>query len=83
MWSRCSATGWSGTPGRGVGTLLLRDLLAAAGSRPVFLDVRVDNEVAQRLYERHGFVAVGRRRKYYQPSGTDALVMVREVVAAT
>jgi [ribosomal protein S18]-alanine N-acetyltransferase len=69
--------------GRGVGTLLLRDLLAAAGSRPVFLDVRVDNAVAQRLYERHGFVAVGRRRKYYQPSGTDALVMVREVVAAT
>ena len=63
--------------GRGVGTLLLRDLLAVAGSRPVYLDVRVDNAVAQRLYERHGFVAVGRRRKYYQPSGTDALVMTR------
>jgi [ribosomal protein S18]-alanine N-acetyltransferase len=69
--------------GQGVGTLLLRDLLAAAGPRPVYLDVRVDNAVAQRLYERHGFVAVGRRRKYYQPSGTDALVMAREVVPAT
>jgi [ribosomal protein S18]-alanine N-acetyltransferase len=69
--------------GRGIGTLLLRDLLAAAGPRTVFLDVRVDNAVAQRLYERHGFVAVGRRRKYYQPSGTDALVMVRDVVPAT
>jgi [ribosomal protein S18]-alanine N-acetyltransferase len=65
--------------GHGVGTLLLRDLLAAAGSRRVFLDVRVDNDVAQRLYQRHGFVQVGRRRRYYQPSGTDALVMAREV----
>jgi ribosomal-protein-alanine N-acetyltransferase len=64
--------------GAGIGTLLLRDLLAAAGSRRVLLDVRIDNAVARRLYERHGFVAVGRRRKYYQPSGTDALVMARE-----
>jgi ribosomal-protein-alanine N-acetyltransferase len=69
--------------GRGIGTLLLRDLLAAAGPRPVFLDVRADNAVAQRLYERHGFVRVGRRRKYYQPSGTDALVMSREFAPAT
>ena len=63
--------------GRGVGTALLRDLLAAAGPRATYLDVRVDNAVAQRLYERHGFVPVGRRRHYYQPSGTDALVMAR------
>jgi [ribosomal protein S18]-alanine N-acetyltransferase len=69
--------------GRGIGTLLLRDLLAAAGPRQVFLDVRADNAVAQRLYERHGFVKVGRRRKYYQPSGTDALVMARQPVPAT
>jgi ribosomal-protein-alanine N-acetyltransferase len=68
-----------GVQGRGIGTRLLRDLLTAAGARPVLLDVRVDNDVAQRLYERHGFVAVGRRRRYYQPSGTDALVMSREV----
>lgn len=63
--------------GRGLGTALLRDLLAAAGPRTTYLDVRVGNDVAQRLYERHGFVPVGRRRRYYQPSGTDALVMAR------
>ena len=56
---------------------LLRDLLAAAGPRRILLDVRVDNATAQRLYERHGFVPIGRRRRYYQPSGTDALVMAR------
>lgn len=67
--------------GRGTGTALLRDLLAAAGDRTVLLDVRVDNAPAQRLYERHGFVPVGRRRRYYQPSGTDALVMARPPAA--
>lgn len=67
--------------GRGTGTALLRDLLAAAGGRTVLLDVRVDNDTARRLYERHGFVAVGRRRRYYQPSGTDALVMSRSAAA--
>ncbi|HYT10856.1 MAG TPA: ribosomal protein S18-alanine N-acetyltransferase [Mycobacteriales bacterium] len=64
--------------GRGIGTALLRDLLAVAdlrGARRVMLDVRADNEVAQRLYRRHGFVPVGRRRRYYQPSGVDAVVM--------
>jgi ribosomal-protein-alanine N-acetyltransferase len=63
--------------GRGVGTALLRDLLAAAGDRRVLLDVRADNDPAQRLYRRHGFAPVGRRRRYYQPSGVDAVVMAR------
>ena len=63
--------------GRGLGGTLLRDLLAAAGDRRVLLDVRADNEVAQRLYRRHGFVPVGRRRRYYRPSGVDAVVMAR------
>ncbi|MFL6129278.1 MAG: ribosomal protein S18-alanine N-acetyltransferase [Mycobacteriales bacterium] len=64
--------------GRGLGTALLLDLLAAAGDRRVLLDVRADNEVAQRLYRRHGFAPVGRRRHYYQPSGVDAVVMARD-----
>lgn len=63
--------------GRGTGARLLEDLLAAAGPRRVLLDVRVDNEVAQRLYARYGFAPIGRRRGYYQPSNTDALVMAR------
>jgi ribosomal-protein-alanine N-acetyltransferase len=65
---------------RGLGAALLRDLLGAAerrGAREVYLDVRVDNPVAQRLYARHGFVPIGLRRRYYQPSGTDAVVMRR------
>jgi ribosomal-protein-alanine N-acetyltransferase len=66
--------------GRGIGTALLRDLLDVAqarGVRQVLLDVRADNATAQRLYARHGFRPVGLRRRYYQPSGTDAVVMAR------
>ena len=64
--------------GQGLGAALLDALLAEAGRRgcsEVFLEVRVDNVRAQRLYQRRGFVEIGIRRGYYQPSGTDALVM--------
>lgn len=66
--------------GEGIGSALLKGLIAEAGRRgcpEVFLEVRVDNDRAQRLYRRHGFADVGLRRGYYQPSGTDALVMRR------
>jgi ribosomal-protein-alanine N-acetyltransferase len=66
---------------RGVGTLLLTDLLATAEGRGcdhVDLEVRADNDVAIGLYERHGFRRLATRRGYYQPSGADALIMRRE-----
>lgn len=69
--------------GRGIGTALMSGLLAEArrrGCREVFLEVRVDNQRAQRLYQQLGFAQVGLRRGYYQPSGADALVMRRETV---
>ena len=71
--------------GEGIGTALLENLLAEAGRRgckEVFLEVRVDNDRAQRLYRRHGFADMGLRRGYYQPSGADALVMRREIGSA-
>ena len=64
--------------GEGIGGALLDGLLTEAGRRgcmEIFLEVRVDNERAQRLYRRRGFTDIGIRRAYYQPSGTDALVM--------
>ncbi|MCZ2859450.1 ribosomal protein S18-alanine N-acetyltransferase [Blastococcus sp. VKM Ac-2987] len=67
--------------GEGLGALLLDALLAEADRRRspvVLLEVRADNEVAQGLYRRRGFTEIGRRPKYYQPSGTDAVVMKRE-----
>jgi [ribosomal protein S18]-alanine N-acetyltransferase len=66
--------------GQGIGTALLRALLAEAARRgctEVFLEVRTDNSRAQDLYRRHDFTEIGIRRGYYQPSGADALVMRR------
>mgnify|MGYP001351307913 CR=1 FL=1 len=69
-----------GRQGEGLGAALLTELLDEAGRRgsdEVFLEVRADNDRARRLYERFGFERVGIRRKYYQPSGVDAIVMRR------
>jgi [ribosomal protein S18]-alanine N-acetyltransferase len=64
--------------GQRIGAMLLDSLVAEAarqGCTEVFLEVRVDNDRAQRLYRSRGFAGIGVRRDYYQPSGTDALVM--------
>lgn len=66
---------------RGIGRTLLEELLAEAGrrsARKVLLEVAVDNDPAQKLYARYGFEPIAVRRGYYQPSNTDALVMLRE-----
>ena len=45
------------------------------GCPDVLLEVRQSNGAAQRLYARHGFVTIGRRRRYYQAPPEDAVVM--------
>jgi len=65
---------------RGIGTALVTAVLTRAarrGIREMFLEVRPSNGVAQRLYERLGFLPVGRRRNYYARPTEDALVMRR------
>ena len=65
---------------RGAGRELLEALLAEAahlGVTKTLLEVAVDNAPAQRLYATYDFEPVGIRRGYYQPSNTDALVMMR------
>ena len=66
---------------RGLGRRLLEALLAEAerrGATKILLEVAVDNAPAQKLYARYGFEGVGLRKGYYQPSNTDAMVMLRE-----
>jgi ribosomal-protein-alanine N-acetyltransferase len=65
--------------GKGIGAALLDELLEEAarrGHRRTLLEVRVDNEPAQRLYARYGFVKEAVRKGYY-PGGVDALVLAR------
>lgn len=65
---------------KGLGRALLEALLAEAARRGIgktLLEVAVDNQPAQKLYAAYDFEPVGIRRGYYQPSNTDALVMMR------
>ena len=65
--------------GRKVGSRLLLALATEAiakGADTLSLEVRVSNKVAQSMYEKFGFSAVGIRRGYYIETHEDALVMV-------
>ncbi|MFN2489393.1 MAG: ribosomal protein S18-alanine N-acetyltransferase [Actinomycetota bacterium] len=72
--------------GRKIGTRLLLALVTEAiakGAETVSLEVRVSNKVAQALYEKFGFSAVGIRRGYYIETHEDALVMVVREASGT
>lgn len=67
--------------GKGVG----KGLLEAADNycrshdlRRILLEVRQDNEIARRLYQSRGFVAVGIRKDYYGP-GRDGSLYTKEL----
>ena len=63
---------------RGVGTLLIRELMRRAGERQlsfVTLEVREHNEAAIGLYAAQGFVPVGLRKNYYEAPKENALLM--------
>jgi ribosomal-protein-alanine N-acetyltransferase len=64
--------------GRGLGGFLLSKVLDVArerGVESVYLEVRVSNESAVRLYTQFGFSDVGVRRLYYDHPREDARVM--------
>jgi [ribosomal protein S18]-alanine N-acetyltransferase len=64
--------------GQGWGKLLLSSLLQKAREINMIratLEVRESNQIAIRLYEQYGFQILGRRKKYYQDTGEDGLIM--------
>lgn len=67
-----------GLRGRGLGTALVREVLAQAqvlGARRATLEVRASNAAALRLYRRLGFCHSGTRRSYYTNPVEDALIL--------
>jgi len=61
---------------QGIGTKLIEAIL---NDKDVFfLEVRVSNVAAQRLYKKFSFDVVGTRKKYYQDNNEDAYIMRRE-----
>ena len=64
---------------RGIGrkvTEALLQYLSNLGAAYATLEVRESNLPAQSLYKSLGFLAVGRRKRYYEDNGEDALLMV-------
>jgi len=68
----------------GAASALLEEALAeaaAGGARLAHLEVREGNAEAFAFYERFGFRAVGRRRRYY-PDGEDAVLLCARIPSA-
>lgn len=65
----------------GIGTAILNELCKrakAGGAEKVFLEVRVSNSAAMKMYLKCGFAGVYARTRYY-PDGEDCLVMVKNL----
>jgi ribosomal-protein-alanine N-acetyltransferase len=63
---------------QGIGEKLLLHTLKSAkeeGAVTSFLEVREGNVFARGMYNKLGFVEVGRRRHYYKDNGEDAILM--------
>ena len=61
----------------GVANELMRALIQRAKNevaQAILLEVRESNLAARRLYEKHGFREVGRRRAYYRDPAEDAIL---------
>jgi len=66
----------------GVGSALLAALLEFGREKGIArytLEVRPTNAEARRLYERFGFLTVGRRKNYYADNSEDAIIMLKNI----
>lgn len=68
---------------QGIGKRLMQALIRKAGEKGVsslYLEVRVSNREAIRLYESLGFKQVGLRKGYYEDPKEDGITMCRTAV---
>ncbi len=68
--------------GLGIGNILVEGLIDfgyEANCEAMTLEVRESNVVAQNLYEKYGFVAVGIRPKYYTDDDENAIIMWKKM----
>ncbi|MCK8826167.1 ribosomal protein S18-alanine N-acetyltransferase [Natroniella acetigena] len=67
---------------RKIATELLRFLYTKLEQRKIkmiTLEVRMSNQIAQKLYRKEGFVSIGVRENYYSDNQEDALIMWKKI----
>lgn len=78
VWHLMNVSVDPGARRRGHASALISELLGELGDGArLTLEVRPSNAGAISLYERYGFLSVGRRKSYYHDNGEDALIMWR------
>ncbi len=68
----------------GIGQKLLDAMILLGlgmGVRDFYLEVRESNVPARSLYEKNGFIPLGRRKRYYSKPVEDAIVMKKSIEA--
>jgi len=67
---------------KGFSTVLLNEVFSYCEKvcvKSVFLEVRISNSAAVSLYEKNGFIPIGKRKDYYSNPTEDAFVMKRMI----
>ncbi|MCD6322572.1 MAG: ribosomal protein S18-alanine N-acetyltransferase, partial [Clostridiales bacterium] len=67
---------------QGIGQDMLKilfDLAKELNVKTMMLEVRESNDGAIAMYEKAGFIKVGRRKKYYSDNLEDAIVMNKDL----
>jgi [ribosomal protein S18]-alanine N-acetyltransferase len=70
--------------GLGIASRMIQEMLEimrVVNCRSVFLEVRVSNEEARKMYEKFGFGLLGTRKNYYILPVEDAVVMVLRLIS--
>jgi ribosomal-protein-alanine N-acetyltransferase len=57
------------------------DIMKNDNCRSIFLEVRVSNEEARKMYEKFGFTLLATRKNYYVSPVEDALIMVLRLMS--
>ncbi|SES86503.1 [SSU ribosomal protein S18P]-alanine acetyltransferase [Natronincola peptidivorans] len=68
--------------GKKIGEEVTKALIEEAKKKRLYrltLEVRKSNHIAQKLYNKLGFIACGIRPEYYSDNGEDALIMWKEI----
>jgi ribosomal-protein-alanine N-acetyltransferase len=60
-----------------MGSLLEHFRRSLAEGKEIWLEVHEGNDAARKLYEKQGFVAEGRRPRYYRDGGSAILYTLR------